>query len=167
MILALWYHNILATLFALVAVLLIGVILLQRGRGVGLSGAFGGAGGHTAFGAKTGDVLTWATIVIAVVLLTFTVILNFVFVKQQAFTTTPPPSAIPVLPADTGSSDAAPAAENPQPAEQTPAQPETQTPVETPTQTPAPAETPAPTPPPADNPPANENPGGGVPPIWS
>ena len=80
MLLALWYHSILATLFALLAVLLMGVILLQRGKGVGLSGAFGGAGGHTAFGAKTGDVLTWATIVIAIVMLVFAVILNYVFV---------------------------------------------------------------------------------------
>jgi preprotein translocase subunit SecG len=84
MLLALWYHSILATLFALVAVLLMGVILLQRGKGVGLSGAFGGAGGHTAFGAKTGDVLTWATIVVAAGMLVFAVILNYVFVPVAA-----------------------------------------------------------------------------------
>ena len=95
MLLALWYHSILATLFALLAVFLMGVILLQRGKGVGLSGAFGGAGGHTAFGAKTGDVLTWATVVIAFVLLTFAVILNFVFVPL-APPTAPAPTITPL-----------------------------------------------------------------------
>ena len=53
-----WYHYILSIMFAFVAVILMGIILLQRGKGVGLAGAFGGAGGNTAFGAKTGDVLT-------------------------------------------------------------------------------------------------------------
>ncbi len=76
-----WYHNILGLLFAVVAALLMIVILLQRGKGVGLAGAFGGGGaGGTAFGAKTGDVLTWITIVAAVVVLTFAVVLNFIFV---------------------------------------------------------------------------------------
>jgi preprotein translocase subunit SecG len=84
MLLAAWYHPILATLFALVAVFLMMVILLQRGRGVGLAGAFGGAGGNTAFGSKTGDVLTWATVVIACVFLLLTVVLNFVFVPETA-----------------------------------------------------------------------------------
>lgn len=110
-----WYHNIWATVFALLAVLLMGVILLQRGRGVGLSGAFGGAGGHTAFGAKTGDVLTWATIVIAVVLLTLTVGLNYVFVELPPIDTVPAPAQpMPQLPAeeltDTATPPVAPAA---------------------------------------------------------
>lgn len=82
MVLGAVYHTILAILFAIVAILLIIVILLQRGRGVGLSGAFGGAGGGTAFGAKTGDVLTWVTVIGAVALLAFAVILNFVFVPR-------------------------------------------------------------------------------------
>jgi preprotein translocase subunit SecG len=93
-----WYHYILATLFAFVAIILMGVILLQRGKGVGLSGAFGGAGGHTAFGAKTGDVLTWATIIIAILLLTFAVILNYVFVPPTPFAAPPPPTGLPTLP---------------------------------------------------------------------
>jgi preprotein translocase subunit SecG len=51
----------LGTLFATVSVLMILLILIQKGRGGGLSSAFGGAGGNTAFGSKTGDVLTWVT----------------------------------------------------------------------------------------------------------
>lgn len=43
------------------------VVLLQRGRGGGLAGAFGGAGGQSAFGTKAGDVFTRITIVVAVI----------------------------------------------------------------------------------------------------
>ncbi|MCD4823313.1 MAG: preprotein translocase subunit SecG [Phycisphaerae bacterium] len=50
-------------LFLIVCFLLILVVLLQKGRGGGLSGAFGGAGGAgSAFGTRTGDVFTWVTI---------------------------------------------------------------------------------------------------------
>lgn len=74
-------HFILGFFFAVVAILLMIVILLQRGKGVGLAGAFGGAGGTSAaFGAKTGDFLTWVTIIGAGVLLVFAVLLNYVFV---------------------------------------------------------------------------------------
>ena len=44
--------------------LLILLVLIQKGRGGGLASAFGGGGGNTAFGSKTGDVLTWATSII-------------------------------------------------------------------------------------------------------
>ena len=43
------------------------IILLQRGRGGGLAGAFGGMGGQSAFGTKAGDMFTWITIVTATV----------------------------------------------------------------------------------------------------
>jgi preprotein translocase subunit SecG len=45
-----------------VSVILIAVVLLQRGRGGGLAGAFGGMGGQSAFGTKAGDVFTKITI---------------------------------------------------------------------------------------------------------
>jgi preprotein translocase subunit SecG len=79
-----WYHNIFAILFAFLCVFLMLVILLQRGRGVGLAGAFGGAGGHSAFGAKTGDVLTWATVIITAIFLFFAVMLNYAFVTPKS-----------------------------------------------------------------------------------
>ena len=64
------------SLFIFVCCILILVILIQKGRGGGLIGAFGGSGGNTAFGAKTGDVLTWATSIIFGVFLLLAVILN-------------------------------------------------------------------------------------------
>src|SRR5690606_37912804 len=40
---------------------LILLILVQRGRGGGLAGALGGAGGQSAFGTKSGDLFTTIT----------------------------------------------------------------------------------------------------------
>jgi preprotein translocase subunit SecG len=52
------------------AVLLLGlflmlVILIQRGKGGGLAGAFGGAGGSSPFGSRAGDTFTRITVVVA------------------------------------------------------------------------------------------------------
>ncbi|OHB54746.1 MAG: preprotein translocase subunit SecG [Planctomycetes bacterium GWF2_50_10] len=68
--------NIVAVLFFLVAVALILIVLIQKGKGGGLSAAFGGGGQSSVFGSKTGDVLTWATIVVAGLFLLLTVLLT-------------------------------------------------------------------------------------------
>jgi preprotein translocase subunit SecG len=70
-------------LFIIVCMLLILIVLLQRGRGGGLSGAFGGAGGHSAFGAKTGDVFTWITVGMVVLYLLLSVLANYTFVPEK------------------------------------------------------------------------------------
>jgi preprotein translocase subunit SecG len=49
-------------LMAVTGLFLILIVLLQRGRGGGLAGAFGGSGGQSAFGTKAGDVFTRVTI---------------------------------------------------------------------------------------------------------
>jgi preprotein translocase subunit SecG len=55
------------------------LVLIQKGRGGGLSGAFGGGGGgNTAFGAKTGDVLTWATSIVFALFVVLAVVLNLI-----------------------------------------------------------------------------------------
>ncbi len=43
------------------------LILLQRGRGGGLAGAFGGMGSQSAFGTKAGDTFTRITVVVAII----------------------------------------------------------------------------------------------------
>jgi preprotein translocase subunit SecG len=48
-------------LLTLMAIFMILLILVQRGRGGGLAGALGGMGGSSAFGAKAGDVFTRIT----------------------------------------------------------------------------------------------------------
>jgi preprotein translocase subunit SecG len=52
-------------LLVFMAVFLIALVLIQRGRGGGLAGAFGGAGGQSAFGTKAGDVFTRVTVIVA------------------------------------------------------------------------------------------------------
>jgi len=54
-------------LLFLTAVFLILLILVQRGKGGGLAGAFGGMGGQSAFGTKAGDTFTRITIVVAAI----------------------------------------------------------------------------------------------------
>jgi protein translocase SecG subunit len=51
----------------LCASFLILLILIQRGKGGGLAGAFGGAGGSSAFGSRAGDTFTRITITVALV----------------------------------------------------------------------------------------------------
>jgi len=63
----------LATLFLIFSILLILVVLLQKGRGGGLGAAFGGMG-STAFGTRIGDVFTWVTIVLAMLFLVLAVL---------------------------------------------------------------------------------------------
>ena len=43
------------------------LVLIQRGKGGGLAGAFGGMGGQSAFGTKAGDTFTKITIVTAII----------------------------------------------------------------------------------------------------
>lgn len=67
--------NFVMVLFVICSVVLILVILLQKGKGGGLSSAFGGGAAGGVLGAKTGDFLTWVTIVLAAVFLFMAVIL--------------------------------------------------------------------------------------------
>jgi preprotein translocase subunit SecG len=55
----------------LISFFIIAIILLQRGRGGGLTGALGGLGGQSAFGVKAGDIFTRIT-AIAVLIWIFT-----------------------------------------------------------------------------------------------
>lgn len=51
----------------LLSVFLILLILVQRGKGGGLTGALGGPGGQSAFGSKAGDTFTLITAVAAII----------------------------------------------------------------------------------------------------
>lgn len=74
-----WIASLLVAFFLLVCLLLILIVLIQRPQGGGLSGAFGAGGGsgQTAFGAKTGDALTIATIGMFVLYLLLAIGLQF------------------------------------------------------------------------------------------
>lgn len=62
-----FFIGLLNFLLILSSVFLICLVLIQRGKGGGLAGAFGGMGGSSAFGTKAGDVFTRVTIAIALV----------------------------------------------------------------------------------------------------
>lgn len=62
------------------SILLIGVVLIQKSKGGGLSGAaFGGGMGESLLGARAGNVLTKITVVLTVVFLLNTLALAFLF----------------------------------------------------------------------------------------
>jgi preprotein translocase subunit SecG len=75
--------------FAIIALglLLILTILIQRGKGGGLIGAFGGAGGSSPFGSKAGDTFTRITITMAGIW----VLLIMIHVKVAKGDLPPPP----------------------------------------------------------------------------
>lgn len=87
-----WLRAVTTFFFAAICLFLIIVILLQKGRGGGLAGAFGGAGGHSAFGAKTGDVFTWITVGLTFLFFVMAVVGNYVFVPDPL--TTPAPAVL-------------------------------------------------------------------------
>lgn len=78
------------TMFLVICALLIIVVLLQKGRGGGLGAALGGIG-STAFGTRTGDVLTWVTIVLTALFLLFAIF------SIMAYTPAPNTVVAPVL----------------------------------------------------------------------
>lgn len=67
--------KVIAGFFIFSAVVLVLVVLIQRGRGGGLSAAFGGGMAGGLLGSKTGDFLTWVTIVLVGIFLTLAVVM--------------------------------------------------------------------------------------------
>lgn len=61
--------KIVAAIWVLAGISLVLVVLIQKGKGGGLSGAFGGGMASNILGTKTGDFLTWFTIVLVGVFL--------------------------------------------------------------------------------------------------
>jgi preprotein translocase subunit SecG len=61
-LLASFWHIFFGIVLTTTAIFLILLVLVQRGRGGGLAGAFGGMGGQSAFGTKAGDTFTRITI---------------------------------------------------------------------------------------------------------
>ena len=78
-----WTQWLLSVVLICICLFLMLVILLQRGRGGGIASAFGGGGGSGAFGAKTGDVFTWITCVVAGIFVVLAVVANFAFDTSQ------------------------------------------------------------------------------------
>jgi len=65
-----------AVAFIFCSVILVLLILLQKGKGGGLGAAFGGGMGGSLLGSKTGDFLTWVTIVLVGLFLVLAVVMG-------------------------------------------------------------------------------------------
>jgi len=114
-----WLTAVGIVFFLFVSIVMILIVLIQRPQGGGLGGAFGGGAagsGQTAFGARTGDVLTWATITIFVVFLVTAALLNFAVRPDVADIPTLAPASgepadsavIPIAPPEATAPDAQP-----------------------------------------------------------
>jgi preprotein translocase subunit SecG len=113
-------------LFLLTAVILTLLVLIQRGRGGGLAGAFGGAGGSSAFGTKTADVFVKATAVAGAIFFILSVVTALLMKPPAAPTRTgggpipaqgpQVPGKAPTTPATPEGAPAAPASGAPAPA---------------------------------------------------
>jgi len=84
--------KIVAALFFICCIALVLVILVQKGRGGGLSTALAGGVASGILGSKTGDFLTWVTIVVVGVFLALAVLMAR-FYKPAVSEFGPPPSA--------------------------------------------------------------------------
>lgn len=74
-------YSLVLLLHVIISVLLIFIILIQQSKGEGLAGAFGTGGGQAIFGTRTGDVLTKATTVMAVIFMVTSLSLAFLTSK--------------------------------------------------------------------------------------
>jgi preprotein translocase subunit SecG len=89
--------NLLNLIVILLALFLIGIVLIQRGKGGGLAGAFGGVGGSSPFGSKAGDAFTRITIWVAAIWIV-------VIMIQVKVANRPGASGVPNMPGATGKS---------------------------------------------------------------
>ena len=75
MLAASFFMNLVAVVFLICAVILVLIVLIQKGKGGGLGAAFGGGLASGILGSKTGDFLTWVTIAMVGVFLTLAVVM--------------------------------------------------------------------------------------------
>lgn len=136
--------GIVTLLLIVVTVALIGLILIQRGKGGGLAGAFGGGGVEQAFGTHATTLAQKATWVLGALFMALTVILGIIWQRPVMVTAPQTPAAtMPATPAaaPTAPGAAAPAKDNKAASTATPGAPAkaTSAPAQAPAATPAPA----------------------------
>src|SRR5512139_2123787 len=104
--------NLAVALFILICLGLILIVLLQKGRGGGISAAFGGGGAGSLLGTKTGDFLTWVTIGLVAVFLTMSVLMGLFMrpVATEDLLGSPAPVTAPAAPETPAAAETVPAA---------------------------------------------------------
>lgn len=83
-----------------VSLFLILLILVQRGRGGGLTGALGGPGGQSAFGTKAGDLFTRITSFVALGWITLCAFTVWLYSPAKSVAVDPPASVVAPSAAD-------------------------------------------------------------------
>src|SRR5436309_1203451 len=78
-----WVPTALNVVLLVLGLFLILLVLIQRGKGGGLAGAFGGVGGSSAFGSRAGDLFTKITIGVATAWIVLTMV-EVVLVQNSA-----------------------------------------------------------------------------------
>lgn len=91
---------------ALLSLFLILLVLVQRGRGGGLTGALGGPGGQSAFGSKAGDMFTRITFVTAGIWIFLCAAAMWTLGNARSVTSQPPQSTVSESPATRQGDDA-------------------------------------------------------------
>ena len=107
--------SVVAVLFVICCVAVILIILIQKGKGGGLSAAFAGGMASGLLGSKTGDFLTWVTIVLVAIFLTLAGLMAKFYrpsvgdfgvgqtvSREQPVETEQPPGMEPAPPVDAG-----------------------------------------------------------------
>lgn len=140
-----YLHWLFAIPMMLLSIFLVLVILVQRGRGGGLTGALGGMGGQSAFGTKAGDLFTRITIVVAAIWVLLSMASIKVLAQRTPFSSQKGYVAPPTAPTTPG------------------AKPGTTAPAATPTPEAPPVTTPPATTPPAATTPATSPPAAATP----
>jgi preprotein translocase subunit SecG len=69
-----WYSHLLNLFIVVIGLLLMLIVLIQRGKGGGLAGAFGGVGGSSPFGSRAADAFVKITLYLAAVWVLFIMI---------------------------------------------------------------------------------------------
>lgn len=78
--------GVLLVVYALLCAFLILIILLQRGEGGGLAGAFGGMGGESAFGVKGDKTFKKLTAVVGALFMILAVVISVIIERQYGTT---------------------------------------------------------------------------------
>ncbi len=105
-----FFWKFVAAVWVLIALSLILIVLLQKGRGGGIGAAFGGGGANSLLGTKTGDFLTWVTICLVVLFLVVGVLMGK-FMRPRGFRDLAAPATatqMPLSPTDVEAEGEAP-----------------------------------------------------------
>lgn len=98
----------LKVLLVIVCLALIGLILIQRGKGGGLAGMFGGGGIEQAFGTRAATLAQKATALLAVLFLVLSIFLGRLMMSHQGVGPAAPAETVPAA-ADTTPAESDPA----------------------------------------------------------